>query len=137
MNHNKYVIEIKEEICTQNGCWNKVGDLLKLLPKYGKLTTFDAAVQEIVDDKQATIDSLMEELGKLKAHNITPAEIQFLNLFRAHDAETQKELIAQWEAEKAQLIAAKNESDNQVVAMKNEFHNYKRRLRSFVGDEDK
>ena len=136
MDVKKFVIEIKEDICVKNDCLDKVPELLKVLPHYGTLTPYDTAVQSIVDEKQSIIDNLTDELGKLKSHNLSAEEIQLLNVLRAIDVKKGEKRENEWKQEKAQLEAAKAESDNKVEGLKTEFRNYKRRIRSMVGDDD-
>ena len=130
------VLIIQEDKCDNNGCLDKIPDLLSVLPKYGKVIPLSVVEQEIRDKDQEIIDNLTTSLAKLKAHNLTPEEIQVLNVMRATDAEKSRKREEEWAQEKAQLIAEKQESDSKVVALANEFKTYKRRVRTVVGDEE-
>lgn len=132
----KYVFTIKEDVCAANGRTNKVSELLSVLPYYGELVDYDTAISDVKNEYQATIDNLTHQLEVLKDHNLTAEEIKVLNVMRVSATEANKKREAEFEEEKAKLIADKTASDNKVEALKNEFRNYKRRIRSMVGDDE-
>lgn len=78
----KYVLTIKEEICTANGKDVKATELLKVMAHYGIVETYDNAIANEITPLKSTIDNLVKQNEAIKEQALDEFDMAILRVAR-------------------------------------------------------
>ena len=79
----KLVFTIKDDICAANGKDIAATELIEKMKLYGNVEDYDRVVATVRAEYQATADNLTAQISAIKAHDLTPDELELVKSYRA------------------------------------------------------
>ena len=79
----KYVFTVKDDVCAMNGKDINATELLEVMKHYGSVEDYDSVFANVKAEYQATVDNLTAQINVMKAHDLTPDELELVKSYRA------------------------------------------------------
>lgn len=79
----KLVLTVRDDVCAANGKDANATELIEKMKTYGNVEDYDRVVATVRAEYQATVDNLTAQIAAIKAHDLTPDELELVKAYRA------------------------------------------------------